>query len=270
MYRVPTANATSPDGFCTSGPTPKATGVEFPDGAGFYEAAPTYDPGRSAETKGEFATREIIVSGGAFNTPQLLKLSGIGPKDELRRFDIPIVANLLGVGTNLQDNYETHVHSRSPRDISVLANSLLGAAGDPFLPCHDLPLFGGPISFIGFFTGYSKAFSTTFNKFCWNVFKVHPRNERVGTVTLGSADPRRRPAINFRFFGSQDDGEHDLTAMAEGVSCARAMFARVEKTLGPQEEENPGSGVRDVDAVKQDIKDNVFAPCDQHLRNRRG
>ncbi|KAL5045597.1 hypothetical protein BDW71DRAFT_214932 [Aspergillus fruticulosus] len=287
-YLASTVNATTPDGSKNSDPTPKATGVEFLDGAGLYEAAPMYDPTTNAQTKRDFAKREIIVAGGAFNTPQLLKLSGIGPEEELQRFDIPTVANLPGVGTNLQDNYETHVLYRSPRDISVLAASLLGAAGDPFLrqwvtqgtgpfksngealgikkrstlsgeACHDLFLFGGPISFTGFFPGYSKAFSTSFDKFCWNVLKVHPRNERVGTVTLESADPRRRPAINFRFFDSRNDGEHDLTAMAEGISCAREMFARVEKTLGPQEEENPGLEVKDIDAVKQDIKDRAFS-----------
>jgi choline dehydrogenase len=43
----------------------------------------------------------VVICGGAFNTPQLLKLSGIGPKDELEKFNIPVVVNLPGVGTNL-------------------------------------------------------------------------------------------------------------------------------------------------------------------------
>ncbi|KAL4907089.1 hypothetical protein BDW74DRAFT_190089 [Aspergillus multicolor] len=308
QYLIATANATNPDGskkypltirthslatkvlFDAKASTPRATGVEFFSGAGLYEAAPIYDPKTNAEVKQEFATREVIVAGGAFNTPQLLKLSGIGPKDELQKFDIPVVADLPGVGTNLQDNYETHVLSRSPKNISVLANSLLGAAGDPFLrqwvtdgsgpfksngetlgikkksavsseACHDLFLFGGPISFTGFFPGYSQAFSTTFDKFCWNVLKVHPRNERVGTVTLQSSDPRQRPAINFRFFDPRNDADHDLSAMAEGIATARKMFAssKISDAFGQQEEENPGSAVQGSDAVKQDIKDKAFS-----------
>ncbi|KAL5001083.1 hypothetical protein BDV10DRAFT_199380 [Aspergillus recurvatus] len=241
-YLVSTASATNPDGskkypqtirvnslatkvLFSSGPTPKAAGVEFLDGAGLYEAAPTCDPKTGAETKREFATHEIIIAGGAFNTPQ---------------FDIPIAANLPGVGTNLQDNYETHVLARSPRDISVLANPSLGAAGDPFLR-HWVTEGTGPFSSAGM---------------SW---KVHPRNERVGTVPLESADPRRRPAINFRFFDSRNDREHDLAAMAEGISCAREMFASAEKMLGPQQEENPGPEVKDVGAVKQDITDKAFS-----------
>ncbi|RDW58571.1 GMC family oxidoreductase [Aspergillus mulundensis] len=307
-YLISTANATNSDGskrypltisthsFATKvllgnkGATPKATGVEFLCGAGLYEAAPMYDPKTTARTKREFATREVIVAGGAFNTPQLLKLSGIGPKDELQKFRIPVVVDLPGVGTNLQDNYETHVLSRSPKNISVLANSLLGAAGDPFLrqwvtkgsgpfksngealgvkkksttsseACHDLFLFGGPISFTGFFPGYSKAFSTTFDKFCWNVLKVHPRNERVGTVTLRSSDPRQRPAIDFRFLDARNDADHDLGVMAEGVTIARKMFAnnKISEAFGQQEEENPGPAAQSSDAVKQDIKDKAFS-----------
>ncbi|KAL6233714.1 hypothetical protein BDW75DRAFT_241774 [Aspergillus navahoensis] len=91
-YLVSTANATNPDGSRNSDPTPKATGVELLGGAGLYGAAPTYDHKTRAETKRD----------------------GIGPKDELQIFDIPIVADLPGVRNNPQDNYETHVLSRPP------------------------------------------------------------------------------------------------------------------------------------------------------------
>src|SRR5690606_39290415 len=50
------------------------------------------------------AEREIVLCGGTFNTPQLLLLSGIGPADELRDLDIPVVHDLPGVGRNLQDH----------------------------------------------------------------------------------------------------------------------------------------------------------------------
>ncbi|KAI6781967.1 uncharacterized protein J7T54_005178 [Emericellopsis cladophorae] len=53
------------------------------------------------------ASAEVILAAGAFNTPQLLKLSRVGPKAELDAFDIPVVAGLPGVGTKLQDRYET-------------------------------------------------------------------------------------------------------------------------------------------------------------------
>jgi len=49
-----------------------------------------------------FASREVIISGGAYNSPQLLKLSGVGPAAELARYGIPTVIDLAGVGQNLQ------------------------------------------------------------------------------------------------------------------------------------------------------------------------
>jgi len=68
----------------------KAVGVEFLQG------------GRRRVAK---ASREVILSGGAINSPQLLQLSGVGPGELLKRFDIPVVADVPGVGGNLQDHY---------------------------------------------------------------------------------------------------------------------------------------------------------------------
>src|SRR5262249_38901309 len=53
--------------------------------------------------------REVILCGGAFNTPQLLMLSGIGPADHLGQLGIPVRVGLPGVGANLQDRYEVPV-----------------------------------------------------------------------------------------------------------------------------------------------------------------
>src|ERR1700753_3550942 len=50
-----------------------------------------------------FARKEVIISGGVFNSPQFLKLSGIGPKSELEKFNITVIVDLPGVGSNLQD-----------------------------------------------------------------------------------------------------------------------------------------------------------------------
>lgn len=55
------------------------------------------------------ASREVIVCGGVFNSPQLLMLSGIGDEDELKALGIPVVANLPGVGKNLQDHVQMYV-----------------------------------------------------------------------------------------------------------------------------------------------------------------
>lgn len=83
---------------------PKATGVEFLDGKYLYRAskrAGSDGPGKPGSAK---ACREVIVAGGSYNSPQILKLSGIGPAAELESFSIPVIKDLPGVGTNLQDH----------------------------------------------------------------------------------------------------------------------------------------------------------------------
>ncbi len=74
----------------------------------------------------------MILCGGAYNTPQLLKLSGIGPRAELETLGIPVRVDLPGVGTNLQDRYEIAVISEAKEDFVLLENFALRmpAAGE--------------------------------------------------------------------------------------------------------------------------------------------
>ena len=84
-----------------------AIGVEFLDGPRLYKADPLRDEAASTGVLTQvYAKREVIIAGGAFNSPQLLKLSGIGAKEELEEHSIPVVVDLPGVGENLQDRYE--------------------------------------------------------------------------------------------------------------------------------------------------------------------
>ncbi|HET8708387.1 MAG TPA: GMC oxidoreductase, partial [Pseudomonadales bacterium] len=116
--------------FDDSGVKPKATGVQYLPGEHLYRAdrnaaknAPM-PPASSA-----FARKEVILSAGAFNTPQLLMLSGIGPSDVLTKNNIPVRMNLPGVGQNLQDRYEVPVvtqrhlfNSTTPINFPALQN----------------------------------------------------------------------------------------------------------------------------------------------------
>lgn len=85
---------------------PRATGVEYIEGKSLYAADTRRQPGSTGTKKTVTARREVILSGGAFNSPQLLMLSGVGPADHLRQFNITIVKDLPGVGQNLMDNQE--------------------------------------------------------------------------------------------------------------------------------------------------------------------
>lgn len=79
------------------GKKPRATGVEYMVGEALYSADGRYDASQTGETRSVRARKEVIVSGGTFNTPQLLQLSGIGPRKELERFDIPVIVDLPAV-----------------------------------------------------------------------------------------------------------------------------------------------------------------------------
>ena len=63
--------------------------------------------------------REVILAGGSINSPQLLMLSGVGPAEHLRELAIPVVANVSGVGENLQDHLEVYIQYRSRQPVSM-------------------------------------------------------------------------------------------------------------------------------------------------------
>ncbi|MBV8817216.1 MAG: GMC family oxidoreductase, partial [Acidobacteriaceae bacterium] len=199
----------------------RATGVEYLRGQRLYRAHanPSASPGELSTIK---ASREVILSGGAFNTPQLLMLSGIGPKDQLQKHGIPVRVELDGVGRNLQDRYEVGVVNRMNFPSWSAYEGATFGADDPqyrqwqrgkgiyttngsvlsiFRRTHhaELPdqfcmsLIG---RFSGYYPGYSRSFANELNYLTWVVLKAHTGN-RAGRVTLRSADPRDMPLINF-------------------------------------------------------------------------
>jgi len=85
---------------------PKAIGVEYLEGKSLYAGDSRRSAGATGTKKTVTAKREVIVSGGAFNSPQLLMLSGVGPAEHLRQFNITVIKDLPGVGQNLMDNQE--------------------------------------------------------------------------------------------------------------------------------------------------------------------
>ena len=90
----------------------RVIGVEYLEGESAYSADPR-KKGTQTGTAGKAYAKDVIVSAGVFNSPQVLKLSGIGPAEELTALGIPVRVDLLGVGANLQDNYEVPIVGRS-------------------------------------------------------------------------------------------------------------------------------------------------------------
>ena len=79
------------------GGKPKARGIEYLVGEGLYSVDGRYNASQVPETRSVFAKKEVIISGGTFNTPQILKLSGIGPREELQALGITVVLDLPAV-----------------------------------------------------------------------------------------------------------------------------------------------------------------------------
>jgi choline dehydrogenase len=240
---------------------PSAIGVRFLQGKNLYKAHPA--PSFTAGVAGEAYCRgEVILCGGAFNTPQLLKLSGIGPKEELEDLQIKVLVDLLGVGANLQDRYEIGVISEVREDFVLLKNLAMGEPAPgrapdaalkewrekktglyttnaviigilkksrPELPEPDLFIFAVPGFFKGYYKGYSEDranpnLATKHNLLTWLVMKAHTKN-RAGTVTLRSVDPLDVPEINFHYFyeGTDRDEGEDLDAITEGFKFIRTI-----------------------------------------------
>ncbi|KAK6217263.1 gmc oxidoreductase [Colletotrichum tabaci] len=264
--------------FDRSGAKPRAVGVDFVTGRSLYRADPRAADAGAGTPGSVNATAEVIVSAGAFNTPQLLKLSGVGPKAELASFNIPVVVDLPGVGTNLQDRYETSVIGETPTDFQITkdctfirpgtddpclkkwrdgaANGQRGiygsngislgivkkssvAEGDP-----DLFIAGAPVSFPGYLPGYAAAGTADARHWTWITLKAHTRN-RAGTVKLRSADPRDVPQIDFHSFQDAAAGAKDIQAVVEGMKLSRKMFDSVVPLTGGFTEVWPGRNVTD-------------------------
>lgn len=262
----------------------RAAGVEYLKGENLYRAhgRPAVESGEQREVR---ASREVILCGGAFNTPQLLKLSGIGPRGELERHGIGVKVDLPGVGMNLQDRYEISVVYRMRDDWDFMKQAefrrgdglyqqwqkshdgvyatnggmfaiLKTSRQDRVLP--DLFCMSLLARFEGYFPGYSKLISGHRNYLSWIILKAHTENN-AGTVTLQSADPRDPPRIDFRYFeeGSDRAGD-DLAAVVDGVKFVRGISSDLRKEGLIAEEHLPGDGVQSDEQLRDFVRDNAW------------
>jgi choline dehydrogenase len=312
-FVLDTANATNSDGsrkyhldirlntlvtkvrFIQNGTAPQAVGVDFFDGPSLYRADLRSNISSPVGSGSVNATREVILSAGTFNTPQLLKLSGIGPSTELQKFDIPVLVDLPGVGTNLQDRYENTIVGKTATDFVITAKcTFLKTLPDPCLEqwiqgtdpttkgtygtngiaiaivkessvaengVPDLLISGAPAYFTGYYPGYSDIALSDARHWAWIVLKAHSRNN-AGTVELRSTDPRDTPIINFNSFDTgvttNDADEKDLQAVYEAMEYARQAFADLIPLDGSFTEVWPGPSVTTEAEIKEFIKDEAW------------
>lgn len=175
------------------------------------------------------ARREVILSSGAFGSPQLLMLSGIGPAPELQRLGIPVVQHLAGVGQNLQDHID-HVQTwRTRSDTQTFGVSARGAvaltkaifewkntrtgmvtssiaeSGAFFRSAPDVKVPDLQLVFVlGVVDDHSRKLHLGHGYSC-HVDVLRPFSR--GTVTLAGTDPRAAPVIDPRFLSDERDPE---------------------------------------------------------------
>lgn len=265
----------------------RAIGVEYRAGVDQYRAL-RY-PATERGTLRQIQVRErgeVILAGGAFNTPQLLMLSGIGAAAPLAAFGITPRVDLLGVGRNLQDRYEIGVVNRlaasswpSLREAEFRRGDALwrqwarrgqgmytsngGAlavikrsAADAPLP--DLCFISLLAPFKGYFPGYSRVIAEERNRLTWTILKAHTRN-RAGTVTLRSADPTEPPLVDFRYFDTGDDPEQsDLGSVVAAIRFARTLAEPLLRSRTLAEEEIPGAALATYDQLATFVRDHAW------------
>lgn len=202
---------------------PKAIGVEYLRGQSLYSADPRHNPSNPGVPGKAFATKEIILAAGAFNTPQILKLSGLGPADELSSLSIPLVKHLPGVGINMHDNYEGVLYG-------TFSPAILGNWGMFFKTSRavtrDIFFYCGNFNWVGFYPGMP-ANNTIPGEFECGFIHLHPRSIN-GTVKLRSRDPRDVPEVHLGVFRNEGDEDEDLKAMLEAVEFVRSAFRNLE------------------------------------------
>ena len=219
------------------------------------------------------ARREVIVSGGPINSPQLLKLSGVGPRAELMELGIPVVHELPGVGENLQDHLEFYfqVASREPitlfKHMNPLGKALIGAR---WLLSHDglgaTNHFeaGGFIRsrpgvryadiqyhFLPMAVSYDGSSLAREHGFQAHVGPMRSRSR--GWVRLAAPDPFEKPRILFNYLSHPDD----WIEMRACVRLTREVFAQAAFARFRGREIQPGDAVQSDEQIDAFVREKV-------------
>jgi choline dehydrogenase len=236
----------------------RAVGVRYEHGGALHEV---------------HARREVIVSGGPINSPQLLKLSGIGPAAELGEHGIDVVCDLAGVGENLQDHLEFYFQVASLKPVtlysqmSLVRRALIGArwllrhdglgstnhfetggfirsrAGVryPNIQFHFLPL---AVSYDG---------SSLANEHGFQAHVGPMRSPSKGWVRLRSAEARDKPRISFNYMSQPQDWEE----MRACVRLTREIFAQPAFAAYRGREIQPGDAVQTDEQIDAFVRRKV-------------
>ncbi|HEY1709005.1 MAG TPA: choline dehydrogenase [Rhizomicrobium sp.] len=217
------------------------------------------------EKKQAQAGREVILCGGAVNTPQVLLLSGIGDPETLKRFEIPVVQDLKGVGQNLQDHLDCSIQYESSQPVTLFSQSNplnalktglqyvlfkkglatgQGLESGAFLKSRpDLETPDLQFHFIAaLMTDHTRKRADR-HGFMAHVCQLRPQSR--GYISIKSADPTVAAVIQPNYL----EAEEDRRALREGTKMAREIFAQeaFDPYRGP--ELMPGAHVMKDDQI---------------------
>ncbi|MCW3475370.1 GMC family oxidoreductase [Limobrevibacterium gyesilva] len=227
------------------------------------------------------ATREVILCGGAVNSPQLLMLSGVGPAEHLQATGVEVTYDLPGVGGNLQDHFQTRFvyKCRFPITVNDIMMSkvkmarmglqyllfrsgpLTVSAGTVGIFTRTRPELASPdiqFHFIGFSSDRPAEGLHKFSGFSQNVCQLRP--ESRGEILLKSPDPTVAPAIHPNYLAT----ELDRWTLVEGLKLGRRIAERPVMQHYIESEYLPGADVTTDDELLEYAKQfggTIYHPC---------
>ncbi len=231
---------------------------------------------QKGELKRVYADREIVLSGGTYNSPHLLMLSGIGPADHLREFGIPVVVDSPEVGRNLEEHVNTQINFDLNKPISFesemrldrMTRSVLewaffrkgNAASFPtqaacFLRMRpesersEIELLVSPVSpDTRIWT--PGVINSVGHRFSSRIAVLHPRSR--GRVSLRSANPADKARILWNLF----DDPYDLETLRLGLKAVRNIFAQEPLKSVIAKEVYPGAKVQSDAEIDEYLRRN--------------
>ena len=232
-----------------------------------------YRRGRGGPEETVRAAREVLLCGGAINSPALLQLSGVGDAAYLQALGVPVVADLKGVGENLHDHLGCYVTYeclepitlyslfRPDRALAAILRAKLFGTG----PGASVPLEGGgfvrtrpecdiPDIQVTFMPGLN--LDTTRKAQVRHAFLTHfyqMRPESRGHVRIASADPYQAPEI----MPNSMAAETDRTVMRDGLRIVRNVVAQAPLAPDRGNEIAPGAGITTDEALDAWVRDNA-------------
>jgi len=231
----------------------------------------TYQQGN--QTRSVRVRREVILAGGPINSPQLLKLSGIGPTDELRQHGIEIIHDLPGVGENLQDHLEFYFQVAVTQPVTLystmglFAKAMIGArwllrrdglgATNHFESCGFIRSRAGiqypdiQYHFLPLAVSYDGKTLATEHGMQAHVGPM--RSKSRGWIRLASPDPLDAPKIFFNYMSDPEDWQ-DMRAC---VRLTREIFAQPAFDPWRGREIQPGAEITSDAAIDDFIREKV-------------